>query len=338
MFKENSFAATIKQKNPDHFDSEVNEIESKEEIGIKRLRDLLRRGASKGTIASCLSFCDGPESWELRQEIDALAEREGREKRLAIKNDLVSGLAGLDSSQAWQWRDKAEQEEVDLNALLLSLRGLDSADAWDLRARIKAELSGKNDKYRNSPTLVKNLFLSLIGLDSEEAWRWREDLLGSGGSFQDYVLSLSGVESVQAQNKKEKILNELPLYSGRNLFNSLALSSIGQNNFVSERIRREFIKGHGDRNVLLDSLALDDSDSANKIRQKQQEGFNSSLMAAENKELALHLGLSIAGLETPQAQKIRRDLLNRGHLDAVAYSLHGDIYSSYSVALKNNYN
>lgn len=319
----------------DFFDKPENREKEKEKGLVKRLDQLLKKGASKGTIASCLSFSDTPEAWDLREKILETTKNYGANEQKTLKGDLAVGLAGLDDELAWSWRDKFIKEGVDLNALALSLRGLESASAWALRQKIKKDLSGEDERYRNSPTLSKSLFLSLIGLDSEDSWQMRKYLLEHGGEPQHYVLSLIGTKSPRAQEKRQYYFNQAHLYEGQNLFNSLMLSTIGQNDDFSEKLKKEFIKTKGDHESLLDSLATDDSFEAQKIREKYHQKFIKK-ENLEEKQLALHLGLSLAGLEGEKAEAIRDDLMDKAYYNEVAYSLSGDILSSYPVNQKQN--
>lgn len=308
------------------------EVESREILNeserIKRLKELRQKGVGRGTIASCLAFSDSLEAWNLRQDIwDSTAEM-GPDRARAIRNDVIKGLAGLDDEDAWQMREKAISVGVDLNSVSLSLRGLDDPESFQMREKLYQELGGKDDRYKNSPTLVKNLFWSLIGLNSPEAWEMRKKLLENGGQFQDYIISLTGVWGAKAREEKLKCLNNVSFRDQRNFFNSLLISSMGQYDAVSEKIRTEFTKGKGDMNIKLDSLVLDDSPEAEEIREKYLMKLTDSGEIDKKKEIALHLGLSIAGRDDYFANEIREEMFQQGCLEEVAISLTGDDISA----------
>jgi hypothetical protein len=212
-------------------------FEGREKGNIKYFEDLLRQGANRGTIASCLSGYNSAEAWALRREIKAEAEALTKLNRVPVKNDLICGLANIDSERAWQWREEFEtDEDCDYNSLAKSLIGLDSRKiedndpprAWELRKKILAKLNDSDDeKYFNSPTLVKSLFISLIGVDSDEAWQLRQRLHERGGEVSDYILSLSGLDSKRADDARRQFFGQAQLYSGGNIYNSLMRSSIG---------------------------------------------------------------------------------------------------------------
>lgn len=292
----------------------------------ERLKFLLKKGADKGVIASCLSFDESKEKWALFEEILQLSEKEEKIKKEAIYNDLISGLAGSEEKKAWELRENSKN---DLNNVCLSLRGLNSSRAWELRKKIFQELKGKNDYYKNSQNLKRNLFLSLIGLNSREAWEARKELLENGGSPRDYILSLSGVNSREAEEKINYYFSNAKFYSGQGLLNALMISSIGIDNRNNKIIRADFIKNKGDNDTLLDSLALNKTKEASELREKNLAKYNQTVNELEKKNLALHLGLSTVGVKDNLAEKIRNILLNDGYYNAVVYSLNGDLFSSY---------
>lgn len=307
--------------------------ESLEHKNIKQLKDLLGRGAGRGTIASCLAGYDSREAWELRNSILAEAESMTQQNSQILKSDLAVSLAGIDSERAWEWRFRLETEDVDLNALVRSVIGLDTEAAWEIRDKAQRSLGGKDERYRNSPTLVRSIFISLIGVDSPRAWERREELWRNGAPAADYVLSLTGLNSERAENDREKFLTKSYFVSGQNLFGSVIKSTVGLEGERVDNLRLNFINNKGNMESFLDSLATDDSLEANVHRSKFFQKYQNEI-DSDQKISAHHLGLSIAGLQNEQAKVIRAELLEKGYFNEVAYSLNGDLESFYAINKK----
>jgi hypothetical protein len=321
---------TIKE----YFPNREKNIESIEKNRIDQLKELLNKGAGIGTIATSLSFCDSVDDWNLRRQLQNLAEEKGKDKKISLEADLMVGLGGLDNDESWNWRDKyIKNEYADLNSLALSVMSLDSEKSYQLRNNIIKQLNEKEISERQ--TIIKNLFLSLIGLNSEKSWEMRKYLLETGGSPRDYVLSMIGLDNEDERIKKykNKFYGLAYQQDGGEINNTLLLSSLGQNDKFSKELRSKFISEKGDKNYLLDSLATDNSKEADEIRQKYINQFHNINDSFERQNLGLHLALSSAGLKNKEIEEILDN--NKYHNEKVYY-LCGDILSSYLIKKKKN--
>lgn len=204
-----SARARIEKIFPEIFGPEIDEAR-----GLRLLKKVLSQNvfkesvAAREEIAKTLVGCDSEEAWTLRDEL----KDEGVDP-LAI----LSGLAGVDSPRAWEIR---QQHEEDIRDLSQSLVGLDTEEAWAYRDKIGLKGGWNNNMdsivgcnsdtawelRQDCKTFLHDDYLlwSLAGLDTDRAWQFR-----AGMEDKAILPSLIGVEDPRAWEIRERLWNSL---------------------------------------------------------------------------------------------------------------------------------
>jgi ERCC4-type nuclease len=93
-------------------------------------------------------------------------------------------------------KDKTAVEEI-----IEGLAGLDSDMAWKMRERLTAEAEDKNG-------ITRAVLCGLAGVDSDKAWQLRDKYLSNSDYFSAIEISLSGLSSDRARKMREKLVKE----------------------------------------------------------------------------------------------------------------------------------
>jgi dTMP kinase len=170
-----------------------------------RMRERLYFSASESVMAS-LAGLDGPRSWteRLRWLSDS-----GGEDTLALEQvarTASRSIRGLDSEQAWAWRERAFAIAPD--AVLRSVAGLVSPRAWQLREQHVAR----------APRAVLG---TLDGLDTPRAWALRESF---GAQCEEVLDSIIGMEGAAAWGLRSALADTWPATVVRSLGSLLQTS------------------------------------------------------------------------------------------------------------------
>jgi len=144
-----------------------------------------------GLAVACLTAIDTPAATRLRKKIQ-LGDNVG---------ELSESFAGIDSPEAWRFRDYCSQDDKRAGLGALSWAGLDTDRAWRYRDAWQGKVNNFGDE----------MGFSLIGLDSERAWEMRERLLAARQNWQ-VAYSLGGLDSDRAWAMRD-ILRERSMVS-----------------------------------------------------------------------------------------------------------------------------
>jgi hypothetical protein len=140
---------------------------------------------------------DTKRAWDLRHSINI--EKFSPSDRIFLAHSIIATLAGLNSEEAWSYRQYLLEQGADFLSEGYSIAGLDSPRAWEVRERLQA--SGEHAE----------LFGSLAGIDSERAWALRATIKvdqyvpGMGKEFNASYLarSLVGLTSDRAMAERQ---------------------------------------------------------------------------------------------------------------------------------------
>ena len=166
---------TPETSQPKYSHSEKKEFEKfDEKTIIHELRDLWKKGASRGTIVSGLSFCNSEEAWDLREDVLSSAKDSSLDNKKIIASDMAVGLSGINNQRSWELRKKFLKDGVDPEYLAMSVMGIDSDEATEWRKKIRKEALNNNENFKSA--VFRGLFKSLRGLGSLEANNFRKNL------------------------------------------------------------------------------------------------------------------------------------------------------------------
>jgi len=115
----------------------------------------------------------------------------------------VMGYAGVDSRVAWSERAEAwKEDKINRGMVLRTLCGLDSDEAWKYRDKI---LNGTAD-----PELMFDLISGLIGVDSDRAWAVRDKFFSQNGAHYQKPIarSLAGLDTDRAWRMRKNLFGE----------------------------------------------------------------------------------------------------------------------------------
>jgi hypothetical protein len=227
--------------------------------------DLLERIFAKKRIqehhlARMLVGLDSEQAWAWRQELyDA-----------GYKSFVVEGLIGLDSEQAWDLRKKHDLEgKHGIQSFLVSLAGMDSERAWQKRREV---FNAK--RYLKDEFIASALYKSLNGLDSAPAWEMRRTLIPYFGDLNLAVTNLGGLDSQEAWDLRNEMLE-------RGVNKNKIVH--GLNNIDSEQawaMREKFLDEGVDKGQIAFSLGGLDSERAQDMRKRLvKEGVSNNLIA-----------------------------------------------------------
>jgi dTMP kinase len=163
-----------------------------------RMREHLYFAASESVVAS-LKGLDGQRAWteRLRWLSDAGGEDALGLERVA--RTACRSIQGLDSTQAWSWRERAWASAPD--AVLRSMEGLVSPRAWELREQHVARAP-------------KAVLSTLEGLDHPRAWALRESY---GAQCEEVLDSILGLEAAAAWGLRMALASTWPSSTVRSL-------------------------------------------------------------------------------------------------------------------------
>lgn len=198
---------------------------------------------------------------------------------------FLFGFAGMDSSEAWELRNKEGYEDY----LHYSLAGVDSEKAWGERDDPSVDLSSNK------------LAISLVGLDSEKAWGKRHDELEEKEAF---LISIMGLSDLIAQGYRQEALEGIKKLEGENkkkLATALQQSLIGVDDDSSWQIREELLR-----------MGVDARQSIYGLNSRRAWQVRENLLKNNDKNAKEHLAESLAGIDSERSWEIRDELSNEG--------------------------
>ena len=242
------------------------------------------------TMASSLAGFDSEEAWELRNKLF---------ETMGNKASFVSSLRGLDSERAWEMRKRLKGYGVSLKDMCNSLAGVDSDKAWEIREKLaKGHFGVKHDH---------EVALSLTGCNSDRAWKMRKRLTDSNINTAFTCYSINGLDSPQAWKIREDILRNNPEST------SVILSLIGIDSQKAWAIREKFLGGiESGHHLVMLSLGGCDSERAWSLR---DEAIKNDLIKHGEE-----IPMSLAGLDSERAWNMRKELslLSIGDINMVS--------------------
>jgi hypothetical protein len=191
--------------------------------------DIRRRFTNKNlygiaTLGRTLCGIDDQESMQIREYIIGLTDGSSatsirhRDRTLTVLADVLDGLIGVDSDQAWSMRERIYTRVSQIQAVLENsdksplndelrgfindfewgLPGVDSDRSWDFRNRV---LGGDMNRMLRTVSCV----------DSERSWQLRQQVMESAtiteANLDALMTSLAGLDSQRAWDMRQWIVD-----------------------------------------------------------------------------------------------------------------------------------
>jgi len=212
-----------------------------------------------------LTGLDSSRAWELREKMLSEDPENGR-------SFYAASIGGLDNEKAWEARENMIAEKWDHSAIEASLRGLDSEKAWEMR---------------NSHTRAYGKLMSTLGCVSPEAWGVRNEFINHFGSGSISALeSLAGIDDDQAWSLRNKFTKSAGLAVETD---ALLKELAGCSSEMAWAVRNKYLFSSQKAESLALSLTGIDDENAWAIRQRflasgQQGTFIQSLAGVDSKK------------------------------------------------------
>jgi hypothetical protein len=268
-------------------------------------------------IARSLSYLDDERAWKCRNFL--LEKQNIGDKNIVMKKMILESLAGVDSSESWKMRNTLSDELVNKHGISTTsahipffdgLMGVNYQDAWLYRNKaidnelypVLKSLIGLNNlesnKIRSDYSNKSPTVLSVSGLDSEIAWNIRNNNIEENP--QEVLHSLSGLNSKKSWDMRTKL-------SHRRILDPLDLvkSVIGLDDEKSWKLRHEF-----------------------------WSAFEGGKLDQAKDGILYGMSISIAGLDSANAWKMRQRIVEEGGLRYLPLSINGDCLTSTVWRLK----
>lgn len=253
--------------------------------------------------------------------------------------DALSGLTGVDSLDVWEWRKEESRQYIFSHSLYRGLAGLYSNRSFQFRTELMKKIRASSryaqvylieglagvdtpaafSMRRDALSILKKSFSrelevaimrSLAGIDMPEAWAIRTELR----PFmlrETVVASLCGLTSEESWELRDEFFTFLQAQHRWDVddgeWNGLYTSMIGDDSDRAWHMR----DGMKSTLSLLTSIAGCGSERAWAVRR----GFFTRCMdetdddVGERREMGAYLAESLTGLNTPEAWKMRTELL-----------------------------